>query len=407
MRLSGILITAAIGCCLPVGCTRGEPARPRAGASASPEVAGTRGEPVRVATADAVHGNDAGTRAEAKAAVPGTDVPVNANAAGNAAGLTLLSGGPVRAERAEVKLQRMGPPWTRVQERAELPARHGALTLAVPDALESEVNPEEASSPQSWGVRALTVEIDGRPAPVRHVVYPEEEPHGLDGAYVFEVPPGARQVEARYQFASMAPSDHSQEWSWDGRALQSWGTPPAELRLEWSGLGDLPATQLALHFEGAAIPAWSFSGGTLSFCLQGNVPPRLGVEVPDAPCGFPLCGSEKTGGTCVDATQVFSCAGVLSEGGGLESWTKAATAGCYDARSLALSRNWLFARRGQTFKTPWLRDYFQHQPWYRPRPGTQVAESALEPEERKLLEVLKRLEGAVEKRPACRTGCAR
>ena len=40
------------------------------------------------------------------------------------------------------------------------------------------------------------------------------------------------------------------------------------------------------------------------------------------------------------------------------------------AAELRLMRNTLFARKGHVFEDPQLREYFQRQPWYRPRPGS-------------------------------------
>lgn len=395
MRLSRFVAFSTL---LLVGCTR-QPAPatgPGAVVLAAPTDAGKTadGSVVAEPAPEATAGADAGISA---VTVPSADVAVNAGAAGAAGGLALLRGGPLKPERWEVTLRRVRSDWTEISERVAFAAGHAAATLAVPDRLEFGVDRVATYSPSQWGIRSLEVSVDDKPVALQRSEQPVDE---FEGAFIFEFPADARRVEVRYWIESVAPSDHSRAWSWDGRTLRSFGAPPEIFTLRWDDIGDLPATQLALTFGDSAQP-WKFEQGSLYICLAGAYPTLVGIEVPAGPCGFPLCGADTTDAvTCMEPTQNFACAGVLSQDHGLERWMTTAAAGCYDERSLTLARNWPYARRGHPFQNALLRDYFAAQPWYR-QADKPPPKSALEAKETKAVEFLKRLHSSRSTNRAC------
>ena len=137
------------------------------------------------------------------------------------------------------------------------------------------------------------------------------------------------------------------------------------------GLGELPATQLLLT---AAAPGWTYVRESVSFTAERRLPPNVTIHYAGGPCapGAP-----------------FGCEGARADDPSLKAWAGAVVAGTYDARALALARNWIFARHGRPFKEPWLDAYFRKQSWY--RPDAKYSDARLSPDDRAAIEALTRL----------------
>lgn len=137
-----------------------------------------------------------------------------------------------------------------------------------------------------------------------------------------------------------------------------------------------PARTAVRPANHAAPFAFRFAGGDVT---AGTVPPAFVVRIPSANCS-------PTHGT------FFACEGVLHEDPRLAEWSASLPPASYDARSLWLARNWIFARQGRPFANKELRTWFRKQPWYRPDP--EWSESRMDENARAAIEVLQRLEAA-------------
>lgn len=74
----------------------------------------------------------------------------------------------------------------------------------------------------------------------------------------------------------------------------------------------------------------------------------------------------------------------------MQRWIEESKNGCYSTRSLALARNWIYARHGYAFKDPELRAFFQKQPWY--TPTRKNVDALIGPREKAALKAIGELE---------------
>ncbi len=336
----------------------------------------------------------------------------------------LVAGGPASLGSYEVSLEMVGgseafprgAPVVEVTQSYGLSLPHGDLTVALAsnqdgelDTPADEVFNPKPYSPDRWSVTCLRASADTKTLPWRDVIGSKENLSGTRGSLIFTVPASARLIELRYRIRAFADQGEV-GLGFSPNALRSWGEPPNTFVVTMNGLGDLPAThfdvqlasglgQDAKPYEGRR-PAWTFSRGSLVTKGERRYPPALGVRRPNlGPCPPRDC---KMAGTlaglerhCLATSGCDICSANHHRSSAMKYWlgTSVAT-GRFDARSLSLARNWIYARHGQVFRTQWLKEYFAAQPWY--CPSGEVPEGALDDDERAAVRLLRELEAKAE-----------
>lgn len=97
---------------------------------------------------------------------------------------------------------------------------------------------------------------------------------------------------------------------------------------------------------------------------------------------------------CYPTSACAVCSSNRHQSWAIASWLERAATGRFDARSLSLARNWIYARHGQVFRTRWLKEYFAAQPWY--CPSGELPEGALDDDERAAVRLLREIEAKAE-----------